>query len=223
MSLHRLHATALQNTYSEFINLVNSSIVKQTMLNISITERHSKAKDHEDLKRITGRYIELKSGLKFQLHYRYKTNDQVKNYALSDAASTIDTLLTTGFKTAVVWTSQATYKYYSKAGSGVIDGSYKKSMLKSIIPVQQANLKHDREKNNFIDINEPFLSALRITTTEASPQSLTDTYTWSCTYTHIHTQTHTHIPTHTFAPTSISTEKWQSRQCSSSSWYVRQT
>jgi hypothetical protein len=40
--------------------------------------------DLKDIKSITGKYVIIKSKLKFQLNYRYHTNDQVKNYDLND-------------------------------------------------------------------------------------------------------------------------------------------
>lgn len=161
-----------KNTLPHLISILNESLVKQSLVNISVFDRHSACgEEYANLKRVTGRYVKLKSVLKFQLNYRYKTNDQVKNYDIRDTANVIDMLLKSGFKSASLHTFAAVYKYTSKAGKG--DGSFKKSIVE-VDPDSAPNeekLQHDRKKDNFIDINEPFLSALKITTTENSKSS----------------------------------------------------
>ena len=102
-----------------FIERVTQLAPQLQIINLTLTERLSldvdsvnlklskesstPPKSMNDLKSVFGRYVNLKSGTKLQLTYRYKTNDQVKNYAFCDIHIVLEQLLSQVFKKAVVF------------------------------------------------------------------------------------------------------------------------
>jgi len=58
-----------------------------------ISKSHFSMEDLKMIKSIQGKYVRIKSTLKYQLNYRFQTNDQVKNYVLHEASACIRTLV----------------------------------------------------------------------------------------------------------------------------------
>lgn len=72
------------NHTQELNNVVNDHIFSNRMFSID---------DLRTIKSIQGKYVQIKSTLKYQLNYRFQTNDQVKNYALHEASDFIRALI----------------------------------------------------------------------------------------------------------------------------------
>lgn len=72
------------NHTQELNNVVNDHIFSNRMFSID---------DLRTIKSIQGKYVQIKSTLKYQLNYRFQTNDQVKNYVLHEASDFIRVLI----------------------------------------------------------------------------------------------------------------------------------
>jgi len=146
-------------------SLKNNSFVK---LQISYQKNNRKKalNTWEDLNTVRGRFVKLKSDIKVQLQYSYSTNDKTFNYLPLEAAGVIDNLIglpTTKKVTLVTMESRLDLTMNSKGG-----------ILKTTLPLSLSDestippidFNHDRQKQNLISINDPFLQALKVTTIE---------------------------------------------------------
>ena len=169
----------------QFAESVQVAITEQRLHNFTLTSVKTPTREeYKDLKSLSGRYIKLKTGMKVQLTYRYKTNDQFKNYDFSQVGGIIQKALETGcFAKAVSHTDMEMCEYstgkkggfkktvrresFSSSSSSDSKGEASPPPLPTPPSPPILALEHDRQKLKRIDINEPFLKALRITTTES--------------------------------------------------------
>ncbi|MDO8972292.1 MAG: SAM-dependent methyltransferase, partial [Saprospiraceae bacterium] len=113
----------------------------------------------EDLKNVYIRPVELKKGLHLAFTFRYKTRDEVKNYALNEAAEQLEKLLGEAFLNADLLTPERDFALqFDKNGAARF--SEKKPSQPQ--PVQMPG-SHDRPKQRLLDPSSPWLHLLGIT------------------------------------------------------------
>lgn len=113
----------------------------------------------EDLKNVYIRPVELKKGLHLAFTFRFKTRDEVKNYALNEAAEQLEKLLGEAFLNADLLTPERDFALqFDKNGAARF--SEKKPSQSQ--PVQMPG-SHDRPKQRLLDPSAPWLHLLGIT------------------------------------------------------------
>jgi len=111
----------------------------------------------KELQRIVIRPINLRNEAAFSFVYSYKTRDITKNFNQEECLSIIEKLLTADFKSAHLLTAHEEVQLdISKKGKAAIHSH-------SIKRAATASREHNREKNRYVDINRPFLTALGVT------------------------------------------------------------
>lgn len=132
----------------------------------------------KDVKLISARLVNLQiKGLRVQVTYKYTTNDQVKNYQLTEIVNEIETSLVSGFRRAILTTSDAIYELNMKRGNGKFRETKKSNSQLAVDVSPLYDLNHDRKKNVLIGMDSAFLKALKVTTVEGKPRSgMTDKY-----------------------------------------------
>lgn len=111
----------------------------------------------EGLKNIYLRPVELKAGPRIAFNFRYKTRDEVRNFALEEAVQQLETLLGAAFLQADLFsTGEDLSLTFSKSG---------KMFLSSKKPTHTdpADTRHNREKQRLLDPAAPWLHTLGIT------------------------------------------------------------
>lgn len=109
------------------------------------------------LQKIQIRLVELKTGLRAQLRYRYETRDEAKNILPESLGPTISDLLASGFNSARLFTTEADWQLeISHSGAAKLSKS---------APTQkeESTQSHDRPKQRLIDPCSPWLVALGVT------------------------------------------------------------
>jgi SAM-dependent methyltransferase len=112
-----------------------------------------------DLLRVTVRPVVLKGDAQLSFVHAHRTRDITKNLLPGDALTTLRALLTDSFANAHLLTDHEEVQLLtSKKG--------KQTLLRHPLAGQQiepARAGHDREKQRYIDLNQPFLTALGVT------------------------------------------------------------
>ena len=96
--VHSLHGYMLNVSISSVqfssVKLINELNNNHNMnMTSNISNRMFSVDDLKTIKSIQGKYVQIKSTLKYQLNYRFQTNDQVKNYILHEASAFIHALI----------------------------------------------------------------------------------------------------------------------------------
>lgn len=91
------------------------------------------------------RPVALKKGPHIAFTYRYRTRDEVKNYAYPEAIRQMEILLRSVFRQAVLMTTEADWTLQVAK-----DGSFKLSMQQPI-QMQAADTRHDRPKQRLLN------------------------------------------------------------------------
>ena len=86
------------NTFSE---VIQTSIAADDFVKITLSKPLRK---NDGLRNIYVRLVLIKEELKMSFTYHYKTNDQVKNFGISEGIKELQNFLLTTFRTAVVFT-----------------------------------------------------------------------------------------------------------------------
>ena len=111
-----------------------------------------------DLVRVTVRPVVLKGEAQLSFVYTHRTRDITKNLVPDDASTTLRALLTDSFANAHLLTdAEEVQLLTSKKG--------KQTLLRHPLTAraEPARAGHDREKQRYIDLNQPFLTALGVT------------------------------------------------------------
>lgn len=87
----------LQNLFDSF----KTSVANNTFVKITLSKAVRKS---DQLPNVYIRLVQLKGGEHFQFTYRYTTNDQVKNYTLTEAVIELETLLLEKFRACTLFT-----------------------------------------------------------------------------------------------------------------------
>jgi SAM-dependent methyltransferase len=111
----------------------------------------------KSLNRLAIRPITLQGETVLSFVYEHQTNHITKNYSLDVALVEIKKLLGEDFKSAYLTLNESEVQLtFSKKGKLIISQHQSSK-------VQAVSAQHNREKNRFVDIQRPFLTALKVT------------------------------------------------------------
>ena len=116
-----------------------------------------------ELKNIYIRPVSLKKGLFLAFTYRYKTRDEVKNYAITEAVDLLTQSMGQSWLHASLFTptSEVTLSYDKKGVASVVKRV-------NAQPSTTANMAHDRAKKRLLDPATPWLHRLGITSVKGA-------------------------------------------------------
>jgi SAM-dependent methyltransferase len=112
-----------------------------------------------DLKNVYLRPVLLKKGLHVAFTFRYKTRDEVKNFALDEAVGQLEQMLGAQFLNADLLTPERDFSLQFNPKGEVQFSAKKPSQKMSTAPPAT----HDRVKNRLLDPSAPWLHLLGIT------------------------------------------------------------
>ena len=129
-------------------SLSNKEFIKMTL---------SKSQQ-DDLKNVYVRFIQIKKVDKISFTYRYKTNDQVKNYSVSEGIEEIENMLDKVFKIATLFTTKNDFAFQvNKKGKVAF-----KTTKPTLAPVDTSS--HDKAKQKRAVSGDLYLHLLGVTT-----------------------------------------------------------
>ncbi len=137
-----------------FAEKLAQSINNQTFIKITL----SKPTGNSELKNIYGRLVEIKKQPRLSFTFRYKTRDEVKNYAYTEGSLFLTEQMGTTFLNADVWTTEADFSLQ-------IDKKGEARFLEKKPSNAEGSLltQHDNEKTRRLDPQQPYFHALEIT------------------------------------------------------------
>jgi len=142
------------NTLEDFYLLLSTSIDNNKVVKLLLSKYRGEDKT---LNRLAIRPVTLQGQSVFSFVYEHQTNHITKNHAAEIALSEVKNLLSNDFKSAYLTLADAEIQVeFSKKGKLKISQHKAKQ-------TQVAPATHNREKNRFVDIQRPFLTALKVT------------------------------------------------------------
>lgn len=145
---------ATLNTIEDFYVLLSKSIENNQVVKLLLSKYRGADKS---LNRVAIRPITLQNEAVLSFVYEHQTNHITKNYSYKLALSEIKSLVGEDFKSAYLTLLDAEVQIeFSKKGKLKISQHQAKKQ-------QTAVATHNREKNRFVDIQRPFLTALKVT------------------------------------------------------------
>lgn len=137
----------------ELLNALQASLSTKEFIKMTLSKSQQ-----DDLKNVYVRLIQIKKVDHLSFTYRYKTNDQVKNYSLQDGVAELDHLLDDVFKIATLFTTSNDIAYQvNKKGKASI-----RSSKASLLAVE--TVAHDKVKKKRAQSDDLFLHLLGVTT-----------------------------------------------------------
>jgi len=137
-----------------FINELSQSLSAGTFVKLSLGNYKG---SEEHLQKIKAREIETKKGRVLHFEYRYKTRDVAKNLGYAEALAQTRDLLTSGFRSAHLFTTLADHELtVGKKNSRLVKHSPTMS--------EKPATAHDRPKRKLIDQHAGYLKELGVTT-----------------------------------------------------------
>lgn len=137
-----------------FCDKLRSALDQQEFVKLTLAKPTSLA---GDLRNVYVRTVSIKSAQKLSFTFRHATNDKVKNYNLEEGIEEIETLLSTVFLSASLFTTQADTTFLrSKKGKETL------TVHKPTFTEEQSE-DHDREKKKRVVDNDAYLHLLGIT------------------------------------------------------------
>ncbi len=150
--------SSVDNGGQEFSRLVQQSVEEGTFVKCTLSENKGPEKE---LTTVFLRLVELKRGVFMQCLFRYKTNDQVKNYPISEVRETVNTLLGKGFDQASLFTTTADYRMKNRKLEKLPgEPAFKEAVVEG----------HDRKKIVPIQETADFLQALGVSNAQGKPR-----------------------------------------------------
>lgn len=141
------------NTFEDFYSLLSDSLDANVMVKLLLSKYRGVDKS---LHRINIRPITLQNKTVLSFVYEHQTNHITKNYSYNLAINEIKKVLGDDFKSAYLTLSDVEIQLeLSKKGKLLVSQHKAKTDAKVAI-------QHNREKNRFVDINRPFLTALKV-------------------------------------------------------------
>jgi len=124
----------------------------------------------QGVRSVNGRYVKLKGETQYQLAYRSKTNEKVKNYDLDETCEIVGKIISSGlFRSAHFLGGGKLHKLEIKTPPGTaLEYRYKVEKAPQKKSPSVDALPHDRPKNTFIPLEAPFLQSLGITFKDTS-------------------------------------------------------
>ena len=145
---------AALNTIEDFYLLLSTSVESNKVVKLLLSKYRGADKS---LNRVSIRPLILQNEAVLSFVYEYQTNHITKNYSYQLALVEIKTLIGEDFKSAYLTLLDAQVQLeFSKKGKLKISQHQAKQN-------QSAVVTHNREKNRFVDIQRPFLTALKVT------------------------------------------------------------
>lgn len=137
----------------QFFDSLKISLQKDNFVKITLSKPVGK---NNELTNVYVRKIKLKENVFFQFLYRYKINDRVKNYSLTEAILELKNLLQKKFKTAILFTLKNDLLIFiskkKKITYKTTQPSFKDKLLET----------HDKPKEKRVELNK-YLQYLKIT------------------------------------------------------------
>jgi SAM-dependent methyltransferase len=137
-----------------FVEKLAQSVQNQTFIKITL----SKSKVDTELKNLYGRIVEIKKQPRLSITFRYKTRDEVKNYAITEGVAFLHEQVKTTFLNADVWTTEADFSLQIDKKGDARLMEKKPSSTEGVITTQ-----HNHEKTRRLDPQQPYFHALEIT------------------------------------------------------------
>lgn len=140
---------------SRFIQLFEQAFHEGALLKCTLSRPTSAAEP--ELKNIYLRRVALKKGPHVAFNFRFKTRDEVKNFALPDALAQLKSLLGAAWLNADLFTTgQDATLSFSKNGEAMLQ-------LKKASQTAAPDTRHDRSKNRLLSTGSSWLRAQGIT------------------------------------------------------------
>src|SRR5476649_189352 len=138
----------------QFIGLLSKSLEQDSFVKLVLAKYHG---PEPDLLRVIARRLTIRGAPCLSFVYRYKTRDVTKNVPVAEAVAAIGEVLGSAFEDAHLLTTTQDIqlavsrkgKYSLRAGRAEVTAA----------PPEE----HDREKQRFLELDRPFLSALGVT------------------------------------------------------------
>lgn len=140
---------------NSFVEEIQYSFDNKTFIKIKCSKPKSKT---SDLVHIYIRPILIKNDTKLSFTYKFKTNDQTKNFSIKEGLAEINSLIANQFLAFTLFTSENDFNLL-----GNIKGTYTLIRGKAT-QVQPASLSHNREKIKRSESNASYLHLLGIST-----------------------------------------------------------
>jgi tRNA A58 N-methylase Trm61 len=137
----------------ELLTALRTSLSNKEFIKMTLSKS-----EQDDLKNVYVRLIQIKKVDKLSFTFRYKTNDQVKNFSLADGLVEIEKILDEVFKIATLFTSRNDFAFQINK-KGKISFQTTKATL-SFVDV----LSHDKEKKKRAESGDLYLHLLGVTT-----------------------------------------------------------
>lgn len=139
----------------EFIQTLEQSLLAKEFIKLTLSKS-----SEADLKNIYVRLIQIKKEDKLSFTYRYKTNDQVKNYSVSEGVEFLSSMIGEQFKIATLFTlsNDITFQVSKKGGVGIKRGK------PSLSEVPQTS--HNKQKEKRAKEEDLFLHLLGVTSAD---------------------------------------------------------
>ena len=142
------------NTLEDFYLLLSRSLEDNQVVKLLLSKYRGADKS---LHRLNIRPITLQGESVLSFVYEHQTNHITKNYAYDLAIQEIKQCLGEDFKSAYLTLLDVELQLeFSKKGKLLVSQHKAKTTNKAVVG-------HNREKNRFVDINRPFLTALKVT------------------------------------------------------------
>ena len=137
----------------QFLSLLSKSLNGNTFVKLVLAKYRGA---EPGLERVVARKVTVKGKEVLSLVYSYKTRDVTKNVPIAEALPAIAEVLGTEFENAhLLTTTRETQLAVSRKG--------KVSLRSGRAVLEPDSGKHDRERERFLDLDRPFLTALGIT------------------------------------------------------------
>ncbi|MEQ6118353.1 SAM-dependent methyltransferase [Reichenbachiella sp. MALMAid0571] len=138
----------------DFLDEIRNCIDAESFVKLTLSKPSDK---QSELTNVYVRPIKLKNEPRLSFTYKYKTNDQVKNFDLAESVEQIKTLIEEAFKNATLFTTQNNWSLQTSKKGKI---SVKKSPPSLTEP---DDISHDRSKTKRADSSKPYLHFLGIT------------------------------------------------------------
>lgn len=147
-------SSVVLNTLEDFYHLLSQSLNDNQMVKLLLSKYRGADKS---LNRLSIRPITLQNEPVLSFVYEHQTNHITKNHSYAAALNEINQLVGEDFKSAYLTLSNVEVQIeFSKKGKLKISQHKAKQ-------VQAVAATHNRQKNRFVDIQRPFLTALKVT------------------------------------------------------------
>jgi Methyltransferase domain len=148
--------TSTENQIAPFLKRLHDSVSDQSFIRVVLSNGVGV---EPDLKRITVRQIQLRGDAALTFVSSYKTRDITKNYSLDEGIGLLDESIGSIFKHVLLTTNEEEVELSAGKKGGI-------RITSKSVTQQKASEGHDREKERWLSLDRPFLTALGVTTAQ---------------------------------------------------------